>query len=48
MSADVTTTPISGEGVLTRPVMARVLYNRSPIPRLIRVEVVEARRSALR
>ena len=40
--------PISGQGVLTRSVMARVAYVASPIPRLIAVEVIEAHRAALR
>jgi hypothetical protein len=42
------TTPISGEGVFSRPVMARVAYVASPIPRFICMEVVEALRPALR
>jgi hypothetical protein len=42
------TTPKSGKGVFTRPVMARVAYVASPIPRLVCVEVVKALRPALR
>ena len=41
------TAPISGEGVFSRPVMARVAYVTSPITRLICMEVVEALRPAL-
>ena len=41
------TAPISGEGVFSCPVMARVAYVASPIPRLICMEVVEALRPAL-
>jgi hypothetical protein len=42
------TAPISGERVFSRPVMARVAYVASSIPRLICMEVVEALRPALR
>jgi hypothetical protein len=45
--AAVRTTPISREGVFSRPVMARVAYVASPIPRLISMEVVEALRPAI-
>jgi hypothetical protein len=42
------TTPISGERVFSRPVMASFAYVASPISRLISMEVVEALRPALR
>jgi len=42
------TTPISGERVLSLPVMASVAYVASPISRLVCLEVVEALRPALR
>ncbi len=35
-------TPISGEGVFTRRIMASIAYVASPIPRLVSLEVVEA------
>jgi hypothetical protein len=33
--------PISGQGVFSAPIMARVAYVASPIPRLVSMEVVE-------
>jgi hypothetical protein len=44
----VTTTPISGERVLSLRFMASVAYVASPISRLISLEMVEALRPALR
>ena len=48
MSTCMPTTPIPGKRMFTRPVMARVAYVTSPIPRLVSVEVVKALRPALR
>jgi hypothetical protein len=42
------TTPISGERVLTLRFMASIAYVASPISRLVSLEVVEALRPALR
>ena len=48
MSTSMSTTPISGERVLTLRFMASVAYVASPISRLVSLEVVEALRPALR
>jgi hypothetical protein len=40
--------PISGESMFPHPVMPRVNHDRSAIPRLVRMEVVEALRPAFR
>jgi len=48
MSTSMSTTPISGERVLTLRVMASVADVASPISRFVGLEVVEALRPALR
>jgi hypothetical protein len=48
MPAAMRTTPISGEGVFSLPIVASVAYVASPISRLVCLEVVEALRPALR
>jgi hypothetical protein len=48
MSTCMSTTPISGERMLTPRFVASIAYVASPISRLVSLEVVEALRPALR